>query len=262
MDIRGEKQIGSSGVGRASFDRFRAVARHVMLPFVLRASAFVLAIAVSMFATSLAQAVHCKSSPSPGLDWSNCNKSMLMLGRSNLEGATLFNADFTSSDLRGTNLNSANLEKATLVRASLAGASAVGANFASVEAYRISFVGASAEGASFVRAGLQRANFSQARLTGANFEKAELGRANFNGAVMTGTKFSQANLARADLTLTIFEGPIEFDSAFMYLTRIEGLDLSAASGLRQTQIGLACGDAATKLPAGLYAPGNWPCAFD
>jgi len=262
MSIRVENLMGSYDVEPARFDRLRATAVRAMKPFALRTASFALAIAASMFTPSLAQAVHCNSPPSPGLDWSNCNKRKLMLERSNLEGATLISADFTSSDLRGTNLNSANLEKATLVRASLAGASVQRANFASVEAYRISFVGAFAERASFVRAGLQRADFSRARLTGANFEKAELGRANFKGAVLTGTKFSQANLSRADLSLVIFEGPIEFDDAFMYLTRIEGLDLSAASGLQQAQIGQACGDAATKLPAGFSRPANWPCAFD
>ena len=47
--------------------------------------------------------------------------------------------------------------------------------------------------------------------------------------------------------------------AFMFLTRIEGLDLSAAWGLQQAQIDLACGDTSTKLPAGLSAPAHWPC---
>ncbi|NEK55267.1 pentapeptide repeat-containing protein, partial [Rhizobium leguminosarum] len=49
------------------------------------------------------------------------------------------------------------------------------------------------------------------------------------------------------------------DRAFMFLTHIEGLDLSAATGLEQAQIDLACGDASTKLPVGLSAPTTWPC---
>ena len=47
--------------------------------------------------------------------------------------------------------------------------------------------------------------------------------------------------------------PLVFDRAFMFLTRIEGLDLSVAQGLEQRQIDLACGDAKTKLPAELKA---------
>jgi len=237
-------------------------AAHSSWPAGIRASAFVLAIFASTFADSSAGAVLCQSSPSPGTDWRDCDKSNLILQGGDLESANLAGTNFTMTDLRGANLNSANLENATLVRTSLAGASAEKANFAKVEAYRCSFSGVSAEGASFAGAELQRVNFSQARLAGASFEKAELGRANFDKAVLTGTRFSLANLSRADLSGAIFEGPLEFGRAFMYLTRIEGLDLSAASGLQQAQIDIACGDAATKLPAGLSAPASWPCASD
>ena len=148
------------------------------------------------------------------------------------------------------------------VRAWLAGARAEKANFARVEAYRSSFVNIVATGASFASAELQRADFSGAHLTGANFEKAELSRAHFKGAVLTGTRFSLANLSRADLTGTKFEGPLVFDQAFLYLTRIEGLDLSAATGLEQAQVDLACGDDKTRLPAGLTTPSSWPCGTD
>ena len=145
------------------------------------------------------------------------------------------------------------------MRASLEGAHAEGASFAKIEAYRASFANIIAEGASFAGAELQRANFAGARLAGASFEKAELGRADFDKAVLTGTKFSFANLSRADLSGASLEGPAIFERAFMFLTRIEGLDLSAASGLEQAQIDLACGDTSTKLPAGLSAPTTWPC---
>jgi uncharacterized protein YjbI with pentapeptide repeats len=218
-------------------------------------------IAASVFA-SAAEAADCKSLPGPQTDWSDCNKRQLMLGRSNLAGSNLFNTDFTSTDLSGSNLTSANLEKATLMRASLAGAMADKANFARVEAYRGNFSGISAENASFVSSELQRANFADAKLAGADFEKAELGRANFDKAMLTGTRFPTANLSRAVLSGSVFEGPIDFSRAFLFLTRIEGLDLSAASGLTQEQIDLACGDMATKLPAGLSPPPKWPCPAD
>ena len=61
---------------------------------------------------------------------------------------------------------------------------------------------------------------------------------------------------------TTFEGPIDFTDAFLFLARLEGLDLSKATGLEQMQIDLACGDAKTKLPAGLKAPATWPCKFE
>lgn len=215
-----------------------------------------------LLAQGAAAAPDCQTAPAPGLNWRGCNKSNIVLQGGNLAGADLVETDFSATDLRDANLASANLERATLVRTALAGASATKANFAKVEAYRSTFTDLAAEGASFAGAELQRSDFSGARLTGVDFEKAELGRANFNRAVLTGTRFPLANLARADLSGAVFEGPIEFGEAFMFLTRIEGLDLSAATGLEQGQVDIACGDADTKLPAGLSKPASWPCTFD
>ena len=69
-------------------------------------------------------------------------------------------------------------------------------------------------------------------------------------------------LSRADLSEARVEGTIGLDRAFMLLTRIEGLDLSGATGLDQSQVDMACGDAKTKLPKGLATPAGWPCAKD
>lgn len=209
-----------------------------------------------------AEAADCRSLPGPKTDWSDCNKRQLLLGGVNLANSNLFNADFTSTDLSGSDLTSADLEKATLMRASLARATADRANFMRVEAYRGNFSRMSAENASFVSSELQRANFAGAKLNGADFERAELGRANFYQAVLTGTRFPTANLSRAVLSGAIFEGPIDFSHAFMFQTRIEGVDLSEARGLTQEQVDLACGDVATKLPDGLVPPPQWPCPAD
>lgn len=217
---------------------------------------------IFVWATPPALAADCGSMPSAGINWNDCIKKNLMLEGSDFQGANLADADLTLTNMSGANLSGANLEKATLVRAWFTGAQAVKANFAKIEAYRSGFENVTADGASFAGAELQRANFHGAQLSGANFEKAELGRANFNGAVLTGASFSLANLSRADLSTSQFEGPIAFDGAFMFLTRINGLDLSAATGLEQAQIDLTCGDSKTKLPAGLSAPKNWPCVSD
>lgn len=213
-------------------------------------------------APALGHAADCKGSATPGVNWSDCNKKVLMLGGSDLQGANLSNTDFTLTDLRGANLTGANLEKATLVRSSVAGATAAGANFTKIEAYRCNFAEIDAEKASFVNSELQRANFTGAKLTNASFEKAELGRANFNAAELTGTRFAHANLSRADFTNTTFTGPINFRGAFMFLTRIEGVNLSEATGLEQEQIDVACGDHSTTLPTGMKRPTNWPCPAD
>ncbi len=233
----------------------RHAVRHLGL-----ASVFALSFAMSGEAASAAP--NCQSDPSAGIDWQECSKKLLILRGSDLSGANLFETDFTSTDLRETNLVAANLEKANLVRASLADSNAKGAKFDRIEAYRTDFRRMDAQGATFASAELQRSNFGGANLTDADFTKAELGRAEFKEATVTGSKFSLANLARADFRTTVLTGPIDFDRSFLFLTRIEGLDLSAATGLAQWQIDMACGDGDTKLPAGLTAPADWPCKFD
>jgi hypothetical protein len=53
---------------------------------------------------------------------------------------------------------------------------------------------------------------------------------------------------------------VDLTQAFLFATRFEGTDLSAVKGLTQAQLEVACGDARTRLPAGLKRPSSWPCA--
>ncbi|RST86849.1 pentapeptide repeat-containing protein [Aquibium carbonis] len=228
----------------------------------LAALASGLAMAVSALSGVAALAADCRSQAAPGVDWQDCTKSNIVIRGANLANANLTGTDLTMTDLRSTTLTGAKLQKATLVRSSLAGANAAGADFSRVEAYRTSFSGIIAPGSAFSSAELQRADFTGAELTNAIFEKAELGRANFNGASIGGAKFDYANLSRAQFTGAVLNAPIDFTGAFMFLTRIEGVDLSAATGLAQAQIDLACGDANTRLPGDLAASPSWPCTFD
>ncbi|NKN34926.1 pentapeptide repeat-containing protein [Agrobacterium sp. a22-2] len=203
----------------------------------------------------------CRVSPTPGINWQNCDKKLLMLNGSDLGGANLTEADFTSTDLRDSNLAGAIFEDAVLVRASLARSKAQGANFSGIEAFRTEFGGMDAPGAVFVSAELSRSNFTKANLADTDFRKADLGRSQFDGADVSGSRFSLANLARTDFRQAAFAKPVDFDRAFMFLTRIEGVDLSAATGLTQWQLDMACGDDATVLPTGLKKAASWPCKF-
>ncbi|MGX5665667.1 pentapeptide repeat-containing protein [Rhizobium daejeonense] len=225
----------------------------------LAATTVLLSIAV---VTGSAKAGDCRGYAQQGVDWSGCKKSMLIITESELDGANLTNTDFSFTDLRGSSMKSANLEKGKLIRASFVAAQLEGANFNKVEAYRSNFARSNADRATFVNAEVQRADFREAQLTGTDFTKAELGRADFRGATITGSRFTMTNLARARLNDAVFTGPLDFRNAFLLLTRIEGLDLSKATGLEQEQINLACGDASTRLPSGLVAPAGWPCADD
>jgi len=49
------------------------------------------------------------------------------------------------------------------------------------------------------------------------------------------------------------------DGAVLYLARLEGAELSGATGLVQQQLDEACGDQTTRLPGGLAMPQHWPC---
>jgi uncharacterized protein YjbI with pentapeptide repeats len=74
---------------------------------------------------------------------------------------------------------------------------------------------------------------SYADFTGASFRKTDLSGANLSHAVLNGADFTGAAL-----TATLFKGT----------------DLRFARGLTQKQLDAACGDDATKSPAGLTIP--------
>ncbi len=205
---------------------------------------------------------NCHSSAAPGVDWHGCRKRNLILKGSDLSGANLAGTDFTAADLRDTKLTAADLTKATMMRSYLDGAEAEGANFDTVHGYRASFVGVNLKNATFVKAEMTRADFTDADLSGVNFEKADLNRAVFRGASLTGVNFPFVSLSRADFRDSKFTGSIDFTGAYFFLTRIEGVNLSEAKGLEQSQIDISCGNDKTQLPAGLDAPTNWPCPPD
>ncbi|WP_093004399.1 pentapeptide repeat-containing protein [Rhizobium sp. NFR07] len=219
-------------------------------------------LALGIIPAGEAAAIECRADPRPGIDWSGCKKRLLMLDGGNFEGANLSGADLSMTDLSRTNLKKANFNKTMLVRASLAGADAEGADFERAEGYRSNLSGISASGANFVSSEMQRANFSEGELNNVDFTKAELGRALFFKAKLGNVRFAMANLSRASFHTAEISGPIDFTSAFLFLTRIEGVDLSSATGLTQDQIALSCGDDNTKLPAGLQKPTQWPCEDD
>ncbi|MVA25943.1 pentapeptide repeat-containing protein [Agrobacterium vitis] len=219
-------------------------------------------VVVSMLGTSVAQAADCRSGPASKVDWSECRKRQLMLGGSDLRAANLYDADLSFTDLSNSSLQAADLEKATLIRASFAGANADGAKFDRIESYRAEMSAMSGVDATFISAEMQRVNLAGANLAGADFTKAELSRVNFEKSILMGAKFTLANLSRASFNFARLDGGVDFEDAFLFRTRIEGVDLSTAKGLKQEQVNLACGDAKTKLPAGLTNPSDWPCPAD
>ena len=87
---------------------------------------------------------------------------------------------------------------------------------------------------------LQGADFDNTRLVLACMSHANFRHATFRRADLSGANLAGSNLDGADLTGAIFS-----------ITSIKATDLTRAKGLTQTQLDAACGDADTKVPAGL-----------
>ncbi len=204
----------------------------------------------------------CSDDAGKGVNWEGCRKRNLMLTGSDMSGATLVGANFTSTDMRDSNFDGANFQKTVLLRVSFAGSSAKGANFSKAIGGRVVFNGTDLTGANFNKAEMHRVDFSNANLTGADFSKSEVGRAALDGAIIGDNDFSYANLGRANFTNVKVVGKVNFTGAFFYQTRLEGLDLTFATGLSQWQIDMACGNDKTTLPEGLKKPESWPCSIN
>ncbi len=218
------------------------------------------AIIVLGFAPLVAQAA-CSDEPKAKVDWSGCEKQRLIMGKANLQGARLGGAQFDGSDFAQANLAGADLSKSSLDRVRLSGADLAGANMVQATAYRTNFSTAKLVGADLSKAELIRANFKSADLTNANLERAELLRITLEGATLTGANLMSTDLSRANLGKAKLGGT-KFAHARMFQTRLEDTDLTAAVGLTQAQLDTSCGNAQTRLPAGLKPPSSWPCPKD
>lgn len=256
MKYAGQRK--DSGFLSAIWRRVRTSRSRLLIAVIAVAGGLVL------FVSHLAPEIggRCRADAGPNIDWSECRKRMLMLQNSELDGGRFAGADLSRTDLSHSSLKNGDFTKAILLRASLNKADVEGANFSKIEGYRAEFPGVAAKGASFQGAELQRANFGGADLQDADFTKAELGRANFQKATFGKTAFATANLSRAMFEGAHVNAPIDFTNAFLFLTRIEGVNLAQATGLKQEQVELACGDNKTVLPPGLTTPLSWPCDSD
>jgi uncharacterized protein YjbI with pentapeptide repeats len=85
-----------------------------------------------------------------------------------------------------------------------------------------------------------RSNFTGADLSGANLSKAESSARDAvrqpGGANLTGADLARVNLAGRSRCRA------QLHQSRLFLTRIEGVDLSQAQGLTQAQLDSACGE--------------------
>ncbi len=203
----------------------------------------------------------CSDYPAAGVDWSGCRKRNIMMNEGDFSGANFRNIDMVASDLRKGNFEKVNFERAIMTRVDASQANMNGANLTKAESGRAVFIQTQLHSANFEKSVFFRADFTAADMSKANLNKSEFSRSNFTSAILTDAKITFANIARANFRDAKLVNT-DFTSSWTYLTRFEGVNLSASKGLKQEQLDLACGDDKTLLPSGLSAPSSWPCGED
>ena len=116
---------------------------------------------------------------------------------------------------------------------------------ARIQAAIVDCPGCQLEGADLANTCVKAKDLHGANFDGANATLMCMSFANFKPPSFRGTTLDGANLASAKLDGADFTG------AHTSITSFLGTDLSHVKGLTQAQLDIACGDAATKLPAGL-----------
>src|SRR5215212_3489685 len=253
---------------------------HFRRRLIVRAAANTFRVSGLLLALILARPADaaCQDSPGPRVDWTGCSRKLLMLEGGDLTEGVFSRAVLTSTDFRraklpraklneaeisftrfeDADLSGADLSKTVGWRVNLSRANLEGTNFSGADLSRATFVEAKLAGANFSKAEVSRADFSRADLTGADLSKAELNRAVFTDAKLSGVRFAYSDLARVKLIGLDLAG-VDFTGAYLFLTHVEGADLSRAFGLTAYQLSLACGTSETKLPSGMVPPDTWPC---
>jgi uncharacterized protein YjbI with pentapeptide repeats len=145
-------------------------------------------------------------------------------------------------DFRGVTLAGENHFKANLRETDMTGAILVDIYLAQAFLEQAIMRDANLRGANLRFAKLQEADLSGADLTDAQLIVAWMQGTVLRGAVLDGADLQGADLAGADLT-----------GASLARAKLFRTDLRKAKGLTQAQLDRACGDASTRVPAGLVA---------
>lgn len=110
-------------------------------------------------------------------------------------------------------------------------------------------------GRNLTKARLRQADLSTVVMNRANFSGGDLRDVNAYGAVFGGASFARADLTNASFVGAFLEGA-NFSGAVLSGVNFSGAEMDRATGLSQTQLNRACGDASTRPPRGLTIP---PC---
>lgn len=125
-----------------------------------------------------------------------------------------------------------------------------GASCAGCNLFQGDFSGLEARGLNLSRSRLRQADLSLSVMNRTRFTGADLRDVEGYGGVFSGSNFSRANLTNASFVGAYLEGA-NFSGATLSGTNLSGAQLARATGLTQSQLNQACGDASTVLPGSL-----------
>lgn len=142
----------------------------------------------------------------------------------------------------------ANAQNASQIARVRGGASCPGCNL-----FQGDFTGLERAGLNLSGARLRQSELALVVLNRANLSRADLRDVNAYGGVFGGASFAGANLTNASFVGAYLEGA-NFSGATLAGANFSGAEMATARGLSQSRLNQACGDAATRLPAGLHIP--------
>ncbi len=197
-----------------------------------------------------------------------------------IPGLTIRNSDFSGSmfnrsNLSGGEFHSSNLSNTHFRRAFLARVTGEAVNMADSRLQDATLTEAKINHSTLSKANLNRAYMDRGEFIGTNFNQADLTSAsarqtNFEGSNFIEARLNHANLEGAKLDKAIFHkvkfGYARLKDASMLEADLSWADLSNVNGITQTQLDVACGNAATRLPIGysvsycseILSPDNMP----
>lgn len=123
-----------------------------------------------------------------------------------------------------------------------------GASCSGCNLFQGDFSGLEARGLNLSRSRLRQADLSLSVMNRTRFNGADLRDVEGYGGVFSGSSFAGANLTNASFVGAYLEGA-NFSGATLSGTNLSGAQLARATGLTQSQLNQACGDASTVLPS-------------
>jgi uncharacterized protein YjbI with pentapeptide repeats len=125
-----------------------------------------------------------------------------------------------------------------------------GASCAGCDLFQINLAYSDLAGRDFSGSRIRQADLTVVTADRADFRGANLSLTNLFGARLTGADLRNANLEGASL-VGAYLGGARLDGAALDGANLSGAEMETAQGLSQVQLNTACGDATTRLPAGL-----------